>query len=116
MPVQPAAGVLPEAANAVERGLADLWARTALTTSVDWRLRFTESTRNLLNESLWELANISEERIPNPSEYIEMRRKVGGAPGRRAWSSMPWARRCRRRFTLPGRCSRWSMRSRTPPL
>jgi germacradienol/geosmin synthase len=82
MPVQ-LTGSMPEPANAVERGLANLWSRTAPTTSVDWRLRFTESTRNLLNESLWELANISEDRIPNPIEYIEMRRKVGGAP----WSA-----------------------------
>ena len=41
------------------------------------------STENLLDESLWELANINEGRIANPVEYIEMRRKVGGAP----WSA-----------------------------
>src|SRR5262249_26474606 len=41
------------------------------------------STKNLLAESRWELANISESRLPNPIEYIEMRRKVGGAP----WSA-----------------------------
>src|SRR5690606_19208352 len=34
-------------------------------------------------ESLWELSNIGAGRIPNPVEYIEMRRKVGGAP----WSA-----------------------------
>lgn len=48
-----------------------------------WRARFAEATENLLNESLWELANINEGRIANPVEYIEMRRKVGGAP----WSA-----------------------------
>ena len=69
--------------NAVERGLADLWARTVPTKSVDWRLRFFESTRNLLEESNWELSNINDKRVPNPIEYIEMRRKVGGAP----WSA-----------------------------
>ena len=51
--------------------------------SADWRARFAESTENLLNESLWELSNINAGRIPNPVEYIEMRRKVGGAP----WSA-----------------------------
>ncbi len=76
-------GSLPEPSNPVERGLADLWSRTAPTTSEDWRLRFSESTQNLLQESLWELANISANRIPDPVEYIEMRRKVGGAP----WSA-----------------------------
>ena len=45
--------------------------------------RFAESTENLLDESLWELSNINEGRIANPVEYIEMRRKVGGAP----WSA-----------------------------
>src|SRR5579859_6276474 len=74
---------MPEPANPVERGLADLWVRTVFTKSLDWRLRFFESTRYLLEESAWELANISEQRIPNPIEYIEMRRRVGGAP----WSA-----------------------------
>jgi len=69
--------------NPVERGLADLWVRTVPVHTADWRRRFAESTRNLLAESLWELANISEGRLANPIEYIEMRRKVGGAP----WSA-----------------------------
>ncbi|WP_405487579.1 germacradienol/geosmin synthase [Streptomyces sp. NBC_00096] len=73
----------PEATNPVEAGLADLWARTVPAMSMDWRERFSESTRNLLNESMWELANINIGRIANPLEYIEMRRKVGGAP----WSA-----------------------------
>ena len=72
-----------EPANPVERGLADLWARTVPAMSRHWRHRFAESTRNLLQESLWELANIRENRVANPVEYIEMRRKVGGAP----WSA-----------------------------
>jgi germacradienol/geosmin synthase len=73
----------PQPANPVERGLLDLWARTVPSKSPQWRRRFLESTQNLLQESTWELANIEEARIPNPIEYIEMRRKVGGAP----WSA-----------------------------
>ncbi len=69
--------------NAVERGLLNLWARTAFTKSVEWRRRFFASTKHLLEESMWELANINQNRIANPIEYIEMRRKVGGAP----WSA-----------------------------
>lgn len=69
--------------NPVERGLADLWTRTVPARSADWRRRFAESTRHLLDESLWELANISRDRLANPIEYVEMRRKVGGAP----WSA-----------------------------
>ncbi|PTL76491.1 family 2 encapsulin nanocompartment cargo protein terpene cyclase [Vitiosangium sp. GDMCC 1.1324] len=73
----------PEPTNPVERGLADLWARTVPTKSVEWRRRFFLSTKALLEESNWELSNISEARVSNPIEYIEMRRKVGGAP----WSA-----------------------------
>jgi len=82
MPVQTPES-LPEPTNPVERGLSDLWSRTAPSASADWRLRFSESTKNLLEESLWELSNIRQNRIANPIEYIEMRRKVGGAP----WSA-----------------------------
>ncbi|MET0403660.1 MAG: germacradienol/geosmin synthase, partial [Cystobacter sp.] len=73
----------PEPTNAVERGLLDLWNRTVPTKSLEWRQRFFESTKALLEESTWELSNISERRVSNPIEYIEMRRKVGGAP----WSA-----------------------------
>ena len=82
MPMHPA-GEPPEPTNPVERGLADLWERTVPTMSESWRCRFATSTQHLLEESLWELANISEGRVANPIEYIEMRRKVGGAP----WSA-----------------------------
>ena len=74
---------VPEPENPVEAGLADLWARTVPSMSADWRRRFAVATEHLLNESLWELSNINEGRIANPVEYIEMRRKVGGAP----WSA-----------------------------
>ncbi|MFI0448350.1 hypothetical protein [Actinomadura sp. 6N118] len=82
MPMDLAAGT-PEPTNPVEAGLADLWARSVPTMSMAWRARFAKSTAHLLNESLWELSNINARRIPNPVEYIEMRRKVGGAP----WSA-----------------------------
>ncbi|MBV9143862.1 MAG: germacradienol/geosmin synthase [Pseudonocardiales bacterium] len=81
MPVDLAAP--PEPTNPIERGLIDLWARTVPYRSPEWRLRFFESTKNLLEESMWELANISGSRVPNPIEYVEVRRKVGGAP----WSA-----------------------------
>ncbi|MGC4997427.1 germacradienol/geosmin synthase Cyc2 [Streptomyces sp. DT195] len=82
MPLDPGTP-LPEPENPVEAGLADLWARTVPAMSEDWRRRFAVATEHLLNESMWELSNINEGRIANPVEYIEMRRKVGGAP----WSA-----------------------------
>jgi germacradienol/geosmin synthase len=74
---------LPEPANPTEKGLADLWFRTVPVMSPAWRHRFAETTRQLLEESLWELGNINEGRVPNPIDYIAMRRRVGGAP----WSA-----------------------------
>ncbi|MEU5807713.1 germacradienol/geosmin synthase [Streptomyces sp. NPDC047718] len=82
MPTDLADG-FPEPTNPVEAGLKDLWTRTVPAMSMDWRERFSESTRNLLNESMWELHNINMGRVANPLEYVEMRRKVGGAP----WSA-----------------------------
>lgn len=82
MPVDDAE-LTPEPTNPIELGLIDLWRRTVPNRSTAWRRRFFESTKNLLAESTWELSNISGDRVPNPIEYIEMRRKVGGAP----WSA-----------------------------
>ena len=73
----------PEAENPAERGLHDLWARTVPLMSDEWRERFITSTHNLMVESMWELENIDLGRIANPIEYIQMRRRVGGAP----WSA-----------------------------
>ncbi|MCP2167260.1 family 2 encapsulin nanocompartment cargo protein terpene cyclase [Goodfellowiella coeruleoviolacea] len=82
MPVHPT-GERPVAENPVEWGLADLWDRTSPVMSADWLGRFSRSTRNLLEDCVWELTNITEDRVPNPVEYVEMRRRVGGAP----WSA-----------------------------
>jgi len=71
------------ATNPAEAGLVDLWARTAPLRGPDWIRRFTEATRHLVMASMWELDNITAKRIANPVEYVEMRRRVGGAP----WSA-----------------------------
>ncbi len=74
---------VPEPSNPVEMGLDDLWRRSTPGTGRDWRERFHVVTRHLLEESTWELDNIRRGRVSNPIEYIEERRKVGGAP----WSA-----------------------------
>ncbi|GAA3308097.1 hypothetical protein GCM10020219_008390 [Nonomuraea dietziae] len=71
------------AVNAVERGLKDLWARTVPGMSRLWRERFTRTTHELMQESMWELCPHRGRQVSNPIEYIEERRKVGGAP----WSA-----------------------------
>lgn len=73
----------PEPTHPAEAGLDDLWARTIPRMSGAWRERFVTSTHNLMVESMWELDNIDRGRIANPVEYIQMRRRVGGAP----WSA-----------------------------
>jgi germacradienol/geosmin synthase len=73
----------PEPTNPAEAGLKDLWERTVPAMSAGWRRRFITSTHNLMVESMWELDNIDQGRIANPIEYIQMRRRVGGAP----WSA-----------------------------
>ncbi|HEX3778034.1 MAG TPA: germacradienol/geosmin synthase [Pseudonocardiaceae bacterium] len=73
----------PEPSNPAEAGLKDLWERTVPAMSPAWRRRFITSTHNLMVESMWELNNIDIGRIANPIEYMQMRRRVGGAP----WSA-----------------------------
>ncbi|WP_424531335.1 family 2 encapsulin nanocompartment cargo protein terpene cyclase [Sphaerisporangium viridialbum] len=73
----------PEPANPAEAGLKDLWERTVPSMSPEWRRRFVTSTHNLMVESMWELDNIDQGRVANPIEYVQMRRRVGGAP----WSA-----------------------------
>jgi germacradienol/geosmin synthase len=73
----------PEPTNPAEAGLRDLWERTVPSMSQAWRKRFITTTHNLMVESMWELDNIERGRISNPIEYIQMRRRVGGAP----WSA-----------------------------
>lgn len=73
----------PEVTNPAEAGLQDLWQRTVPAMSEGWRRRFVTATHNLMVESMWELDNIDRGRIANPIEYMQMRRKVGGAP----WSA-----------------------------
>ncbi|HJP79901.1 MAG TPA: germacradienol/geosmin synthase [Pseudonocardiaceae bacterium] len=72
-----------EPTNPAEAGLKDLWERTVPAMSAAWRERFITSTHNLMVESMWELNNIDIGRIANPIEYMQMRRRVGGAP----WSA-----------------------------
>ncbi|WP_460369503.1 terpene synthase family protein, partial [Actinocorallia lasiicapitis] len=82
MPVEDGVEI-PEPTNPVEAGLKDLWLRTIPVMGRGWRERFADATRALLDESQWELANIDTGRVANPIEYVEMRRRVGGAP----WSA-----------------------------
>jgi germacradienol/geosmin synthase len=71
--------VTPSATNAVERGLADLWTRTATPMALDVRRQFREAVQEMTSSWLWELANQIQHRVPDPVDYLEMRRKTFGS-------------------------------------
>jgi germacradienol/geosmin synthase len=72
-------GAAPEPASAIERGLADLWQRTAGPMPRPARERFRDAVLDMTGSWLWELANQFQNRIPDPVDYIEMRRKTFGS-------------------------------------
>jgi len=67
---------VPVPTNLVERGLADLWSRTAPAMSIDWRRWFSEIIQSVSEGLLWEVLNLIENRISDPVDYIEMRRQT----------------------------------------
>ena len=71
--------VTPVPTNAVERGLGDLWSRTTAPMSADKRPQFRGHVQDMHDSWLWELANHIQNRIPDPVDYIEMRRKTFGS-------------------------------------
>ncbi len=70
---------VPPPTNPVENGLADLWARTADTLSKNARRLFRRAIEEMTESWLWELANQMQNRIPDPIDYVEMRRKTFGS-------------------------------------
>jgi germacradienol/geosmin synthase len=73
------AGATPEPTNAIERGLGDLWRRTAGPMTVSARRQFRTAVEDMTSSWLWELANQAQHRIPDPIDYVEMRRKTFGS-------------------------------------
>ncbi|AHH94052.1 terpene synthase family protein [Kutzneria albida] len=67
------------ATNPVEKGLADLWVRTAGPMPEGNRVKFRNSIEMMLESWLWELNNQFQHRVPDPVDYIEMRRKTFGS-------------------------------------
>jgi germacradienol/geosmin synthase len=77
MPVAGEAPPLP--ANAMERGLVDLWRRTTADMTPESR-RTLKDAINVMTESwVWELSNQLQNRVPDPVDYLEMRRATFGS-------------------------------------
>ena len=69
----------PPPASPVEAGLADAWRRTAQAMTVADRRALRGGIESMLEAWLWELLNHVEHRLPDPVDYIEMRRETVGA-------------------------------------
>jgi germacradienol/geosmin synthase len=69
----------PSPVNPCETGLADLWIRTASPMTIDQRRQFRQGVEVMTASWLWELANHIQHRIPDPVDYVEMRRKTFGS-------------------------------------
>src|SRR5262249_50079845 len=70
---------VPQPADPVQRGLHDIWARTVPPVEPDARRRLRAAVRRMTGSWLWELANHVQNRIPDPVDYIEMRRRTFGS-------------------------------------
>jgi germacradienol/geosmin synthase len=71
-----AAAVVP--VTPLERGLVDLWARAAGPLPVAERRAFRGAVGGMLDSWLWELDNLVQHRVPDPVDYVEMRRLTFG--------------------------------------
>jgi germacradienol/geosmin synthase len=72
-------GATPEPVNAVKRGLADLWRRTATPMTVPARREFRAAVQGMVGSWLWELQNQALMHVPDPVDYVEMRRRTFGS-------------------------------------
>jgi germacradienol/geosmin synthase len=70
---------IPTPVNAQERGLVDLWARTTSSMTTDHKHQFRCGVQDMIDSWLWELAGEILNRIPDPVDYVEMRRKTFGS-------------------------------------
>lgn len=73
-----AAGDPPTPADPGERALVDLWPRLGAVASPVWLGRYARHHDAMLDEMRWALANNDAGRAPNPIEYIDTRRQLGG--------------------------------------
>jgi germacradienol/geosmin synthase len=71
--------VMPPPANPLEHGLADLWRRTAGPMSAPARAQFRIAVEDMTASWIWELINELQHRIPDPVDYVEMRRATFGS-------------------------------------
>jgi germacradienol/geosmin synthase len=74
VPLHPA--VVPAPADEVESLLVELWPRTLLDMSPTMLRRFRQHVVEYLRATVWELSNRVYDWVPDPIEYVQMRRKT----------------------------------------
>jgi germacradienol/geosmin synthase len=77
MPLDGAA--TPAPLTPVEAGLADLWRRTAGPMVPRAKARLRAAVETMTASWLWELTNQIQNRVPDPVDYVEMRRATFGS-------------------------------------
>lgn len=77
MPIEGPAVIVP--VNGMERGLIDLWALTTAEMPLDDRHTLKTAINKMTESWVWELANQIQHRIPDPIDYLEMRRATFGS-------------------------------------
>ncbi len=70
---------VPPPANAMERSLIDLWARTTAHMTPEERRPLRAAVDKMTDAWVWEVANQLQNRIPDPVDYLEMRRATFGS-------------------------------------
>ncbi|MGW0584824.1 germacradienol/geosmin synthase Cyc2, partial [Streptomyces sp. NPDC002920] len=65
--------------NGMERGLIDLWARTTTGMTPDQRRNLRAAVDKMTEAWVWELSNQLQNRVPDPIDYLEMRRATFGS-------------------------------------
>jgi len=70
---------MPVPLNPLERGLADVWLDTATPMSIEHRSWLKAGIEAMTAAWVWELQNMFQHRIPDPVDYVEMRRGTFGA-------------------------------------
>ncbi|WP_218021550.1 terpene synthase family protein [Nocardia acidivorans] len=76
-------------ANPLELGLLDLWTRTTAAMDTDHRHEFRRAVQSFLTACEWEVLNHTLHRIPDPIDYVEMRRDTFGSDLTKALSRPP---------------------------
>lgn len=103
----------PLPANAMERSLIDLWARTTAGMTPEQRRPLRTAVDKMTESWVWELSNQIQNRVPDPVDYLEMRRATFGSDLTLGLCRAGHGPRSRRRCTARARSAPWRTRRST---